>query len=101
MSNSTSIATPWVGFRTAGLGGPATLTSVASALHAGFRKFDTAEADYWYYQTEVGTALESFFVSDEKDICRSCEKENLEVSTKIPRRIIGFCQWSKYHVDEG
>lgn len=35
-----------VGFGTAGLGGT-TFEAVSYALEEGFRKFDTAEADYW------------------------------------------------------
>jgi len=82
------------------------------ALDAGFRRFDTAEADYWYDQESVGRALGSFFkvpelenidadgcytltddtddddsVDDDHSIdgCRSvCTTEDLRVSTKIP-----------------
>lgn len=46
MMNSTKIG---VGFGTAGLGGN-TYQSVQTALSVGFRKFDTAEADWWYDQ---------------------------------------------------
>jgi len=95
-SNSTSAI--GVGFGTAALGGTS-FQSVTTALGAGFRKFDTAEANWWYDQKTVGKALVSFFVpeladniechlgdsSTDVDGCRSiCSKEDLQVSTKIP-----------------
>ena len=67
------------------------------ALEAGFRKFDTAEADWWYDQKQVGLALADFFGSDvaQDDECvatsptcggvaKSCSTEDLRISTKIP-----------------
>jgi diketogulonate reductase-like aldo/keto reductase len=83
-----------VGFGTAALG-DANHEVVLLALKAGFRKFDTAEADYWYRQGEVGKALETFFYKDHQDdecvddsqqeeCSRTCASEGLEISTKIP-----------------
>ena len=76
MSNSSSIG---VGFGTAGLGGN-TYRAVQMALEAGFRKFDTAEADWWYDQPTVGKAISDYFIVHQL----SCTSENLELSTKIP-----------------
>jgi diketogulonate reductase-like aldo/keto reductase len=102
-----------VGFGTAALGGNCH-NVVLMALEAGFRRFDTAEADWWYDQQATGTALQRFFMSLDEDCdgdnCRrSCKTENLQVSTKIPpwsltsasnirqnaansrRELVGFC----------
>lgn len=90
-SNSTAIG---VGFGTAALGG-ACFDVVGMALQAGFRKFDTAEADWWYDQKSVGNALLNYFLlpteEEEDELCdssqvcgKSCQVENLRVSTKIP-----------------
>lgn len=89
-SNSTAIG---VGFGTAGLGN-ACFDVVGMALEVGFRKFDTAEADWWYDQKSVGNALSHYFLlpTEEQDqtcvssnVCgKSCLVENLRVSTKIP-----------------
>jgi len=76
MLNSTAIG---VGFGTAGLGGN-TYHAVQMALEVGFRKFDTAEADWWYDQKTVGKAIRDYFL----DHGLSCATENLELSTKIP-----------------
>lgn len=82
-----------VGFGTAALG-DANHEVVLLALEAGFRKFDTAEADYWYRQGEVGKALETYFYQGrahaQDDECvaeecsRTCASEGLLISTKIP-----------------
>jgi diketogulonate reductase-like aldo/keto reductase len=105
-----------VGFGTAGLGGEC-YNAVLTALDAGFRKFDTAEADWWYDQKAVGKALESFFdPGDQDDEClaeectRTCFSEGLQISTKIPpwsltseadirmharesrQELVGFCE---------
>lgn len=85
-----------VGFGTAALGGNS-YNVVNMALSAGFRRFDTAEADWWYDQKEVGRALSDFFTNqvftqpecsqdpnNEDEICgTTCAMENLHVSTKI------------------
>lgn len=52
---------------------------VTWALEVGFRKFDTAEADWWYDQAAVGRTLEDFFSKNQLEDCRE-----LKVSTKIP-----------------
>jgi diketogulonate reductase-like aldo/keto reductase len=80
-SNATTMI--GVGFGTAALGG-ACYDVVTMALQVGFRKFDTAEeADWWYDQKAVGRALQDFLVRPQQ--CgRTCEMENLLVSTKIP-----------------
>ena len=57
---------------------------MAKALKEGFRKFDTAEADWWYDQQAVGQSLEKFWLdledlTDRQEFCSS-----LKVSTKIP-----------------
>lgn len=70
-----------VGFGTAGLGHES-YHAVTTALEAGFRKFDTAEADWWYDQEAVGRALSDFFRSLSDDV--TCSSENLRISTKIP-----------------
>ena len=49
------------------------------ALENGFRKFDTAEADWWYNQAEVGRALKDFYTKNNLQDCA-----DLEISTKIP-----------------
>lgn len=72
--NATAIG---VGFGTAGLGG-SSYQAVQWALDAGFRKFDTAEADWWYDQPTVGKALRDYVVNHGL----SCQ--DLEISTKIP-----------------
>mmetsp|Transcript_16734 Transcript_16734/g.19362 ORF Transcript_16734/g.19362 Transcript_16734/m.19362 type:complete len:333 (-) Transcript_16734:80-1078(-) len=84
-----------IGFGTAGLGA-SVFQSVALALEAGFRKFDTAEEnDYWYDQAAVGNALSNFFLPggsaqecvvdrDDVDCYSFCAKEGLKISTKIP-----------------
>ena len=68
------------------------------ALEAGFRKFDTAEADWWYDQKSVGLALSDWFGKDlvDDDECipndgtcsaaspTRCEFDELRISTKIP-----------------
>lgn len=72
-----SNATIGVGFGTAGLGGNS-YRAVQMALDAGFRKFDTAEADWWYDQPVVGKALKDYVM----DHALSCT--DLEISTKIP-----------------
>lgn len=89
-SNSTAIG---VGFGTAGLGGN-TYRAVTMALEAGFRKFDTAEADWWYDQTTVGTALEDFFATN------SLHCNNLEVSTKIPPWSLTSIDDIRYHASQ-
>jgi diketogulonate reductase-like aldo/keto reductase len=77
-----------VGFGTAGLG-DACYDVVLLALKAGFRKFDTAEADWWYDQKAVGKALENFYVDQaNNDECATGECpwicKDLKISTKIP-----------------
>lgn len=66
-----------VGFGTAALGGN-TYDVVTMALESGFRKFDTAEAEWWYDQGEVGRSLTDFFTK------KNLNCDNLEISTKIP-----------------
>jgi len=113
MDVSTAFANPFlnasyigVGFGTAALGGNGRHV-VADALRAGFRKFDTAEEnEYWYDQAGVGAALRDFFLPgaddgssyyDDDETCaaesqsgdnskcrKSCAAEDLRVSTKIP-----------------
>jgi diketogulonate reductase-like aldo/keto reductase len=96
-SNST------VGFGTAALG-PAGYDVVTMALEEGFRSFDTAEAEWWYDQKQVGRALRDFFavnhacIDGGEDVCggsdgegddgggkfRICASQHLLISTKIP-----------------
>lgn len=66
-----------VGFGTAGLGGHS-YRAVQMALEAGFRKFDTAEADWWYDQPTLGKALKDYAIDHDL----ACA--DLEISTKIP-----------------
>ncbi|KAG7374836.1 aldo/keto reductase [Nitzschia inconspicua] len=73
--NETAIG---VGFGTAGLGGN-TYSVVQLALENGFRKFDTAEADWWYNQAEVGRSLQDFYTKTGLEDCI-----DLQISTKIP-----------------
>lgn len=77
-----------VGFGTAGLGGQ-TVFAVKTALEAGFRAFDTAEADWWYDQTAVGQALRDFSTTsclddDTCEVTANCQQLGLKISTKIP-----------------
>ena len=67
--------------------------SITTALETGFRAFDTAEADIWYDQEAVRTALERFFQDkigeecqmDDEEYCSNlCSLQNLQISTKIP-----------------
>jgi diketogulonate reductase-like aldo/keto reductase len=97
-------STTWigVGFGTAGLGSLC-YQVVLWALEAGFRKFDTAEADGWYDQKAVGTALKDYFLQKHDDdaecvvtdssstsggeckkAAASCSEHGLKISTKIP-----------------
>jgi diketogulonate reductase-like aldo/keto reductase len=55
-----------------------TFNVVTMALEAGFRKFDTAEADWWYDQATVGRSVEDFFTK------KNLGCHGLEISTKIP-----------------
>lgn len=100
------------------------------ALEAGFRKFDTAEADWWYDQSAVGRSLHDYFAEDktcvattDKGSCqekeKSCIAENLRISTKIPPwsftsyediraharnsrdELLGFCQDEILYDDRG
>ncbi|KAG7348981.1 2,5-didehydrogluconate reductase [Nitzschia inconspicua] len=73
--NDTAIG---VGFGTAGLGGN-TYSVAQLALENGFRKFDTAEADWWYNQAEVGRSLQDFYTKTGLEDCI-----DLQISTKIP-----------------
>lgn len=75
---------------------------VTMALEAGFRKFDTGEADGWYDQKSVGKALQDYFAAplllQGQDACVAtaddgktcvppktvtCGMQDLRVSTKI------------------
>lgn len=108
MSNST------VGFGTAALGGNC-YNVVLMALEAGFRRFDTAEADWWYDQAATGKGIRDYFMNSEDDCAddscrRTCKMEDLQISTKIPpwsltsiadirqnaansrRELVGFCE---------
>jgi len=68
-----------IGFGTAALGNTCS-QSITWALESGFRRFDTAEEqDYWYNQACVGQALESFFMRDQK--CRHQDEQEEETST--------------------
>lgn len=118
---STSIG---VGFGTAALGAQC-YSVVLLALAAGFRKFDTAEADWWYDQAAVGRALAAYstgeddecYINAEEMACSSSTRDSfcqeLQVSTKIPpweltsvdhireqaaasrQTLLGFCPDSK------
>jgi diketogulonate reductase-like aldo/keto reductase len=77
-----------VGFGTAALG-PDGYDVVTMALEEGFRRFDTAEAEWWYDQKQVGRALSDFFAfapndDDSKQECVTCASQDLRISTKIP-----------------
>ena len=79
-----------VGFGTAAMRGRC-YENVLMALQAGFRKFDTAEEDEWWYdQKSVGRAIETFLMDHTDDECvaqecsRTCKSEDIRVSTKIP-----------------
>ena len=84
-----------VGFGTAGLHDSYQVVSMA--LEEGFRRFDTAEADWWYKQGDVGRALKDYFKTRQGDdecvdnehehgrVCNmTCHSEDLRISTKIP-----------------
>ena len=108
---------PSVGFGTAALGGMCA-DVVYTALEAGFRRFDTAEAPYWYDQAAVGRALKQFMedLPECEDVFSACVNEDLEVSTKIPPweltsienirqrardsqdTILGFCNKDELHL---
>mmetsp|Transcript_2804 Transcript_2804/g.6091 ORF Transcript_2804/g.6091 Transcript_2804/m.6091 type:complete len:332 (-) Transcript_2804:1278-2273(-) len=90
------------------------------ALDYGFRAFDTAEAEYWYDQKNVGRALRDYFTTRQEDdecldehgrVCgMTCHSEDLRISTKIPpwsltshydirqhaassrKELVGFCE---------
>lgn len=105
-SNNSSVT---VGFGTAALG-PDAYDVVTMALEEGFRRFDTAEAEWWYDQKQVGRALNDFFAigpndndndnmecSDSADDgalvyagggsgggSRTCASQDLRISSKIP-----------------
>jgi diketogulonate reductase-like aldo/keto reductase len=106
-----------VGFGTAALGN-ACYDVVRMALEAGFRRFDTAEADWWYDQKATGEALHDFWSSSSSSSSIAtattdtvnCHTEQLQISTKIPpwsltneadirqhaansrRELVGFCE---------
>jgi hypothetical protein len=106
-----------VGFGKAALG-PDAYEVATMALEEGFRRFDTAEVEWWYDQKQVGRALSDFFAivpndadidnqeciasaDDGADGCddggsgggiRSCASQDLRISTKIP-------PWSLTDVD--
>ena len=98
-NNSSSEASVGVGFGTAALGSDC-YQVVLMALEAGFRKFDTAEADWWYDQRAVGRALQDFImlrknnpeeesscrrtVDGSSNVCEAFACEHLRISTKIP-----------------
>lgn len=56
---SLSICIPRLGLGTAGLGGFAS-EAVATALHAGIRLIDTAQAPEWYDEEQVGRGLDLY-----------------------------------------
>jgi diketogulonate reductase-like aldo/keto reductase len=107
-----------VGFGTAALGEHCQ-DIVLMALKAGFRKFDTAEADWWYDQKAVGLALKTFFTNDctDGEQCKTCTSEDIRISTKIPpwsltsatdirahaadsrQELVGFCQENHFPLD--
>lgn len=79
-----------VGFGTAALGSDSE-EIVTMALEEGFRRFDTAEAEYWYDQASVGRALQNYFAcgrqqeEEEFSTCGNvCHAQDLRISTKIP-----------------
>jgi hypothetical protein len=105
-----------VGFGTTTLG-PDGYDVVTMAVEESFRRFDTAEAKWWYDQKQVGRALSDFFAifpndadidnqeciasaDDGADGCdggngggsRTCASQDLRISTKIP-------PWSLTDVD--
>lgn len=49
------------------------------ALENGFLAFDTAEADWWYNQGEVGRSFQDFYAKNHLEDCKE-----LQISTKIP-----------------
>ena len=89
MASQVSNSTVGVGFGTAALGGQS-YDIVNMALQAGFRKFDTAEADWWYDQFNVGRALKDYF---QDSASKDCLEAELEISTKIP-------PWSLTSIDD-
>ena len=85
-----------VGFGTAALGAEC-FQVVQMALDAGFRRFDTAEADWWYDQAAVGRALQA---SNACDVLISTKippwsltsDENIRASAASSRNeLVGFC----------
>lgn len=60
--DATTMTRVQIGFGTAALGDQVHET-ILTALRSGFRIFDTAEADYWYDQQGVGTALQEYFTA--------------------------------------
>jgi diketogulonate reductase-like aldo/keto reductase len=117
LASASSNSSGRVGFGTAALG-PEGYDVVTMALEEGFRCFDTAEAEWWYDQKQVGRALADFFAIDPNDddednnqkcidstddgahVCgsdgsggtRTCASQDLRISTKIP-------PWSLTNVD--
>lgn len=113
-----------VGFGTAALGSNV-YPVVLKAMHNGFRRFDTAEADWWYDQKATGEALKDFFFENNDDECldescrRTCVSEDLKISTKIPpwsltsvsdiranarnsrNELVGFCEDLFVELDDG
>lgn len=77
-----------VGFGTAALGDQCQ-DVVTTALEAGFRKFDTAEADWWYDQAAVGRALQNFFVHEPDEACFDMQ---IDAETQLCQNTKSFCQ---------
>ena len=58
------------------------------ALDAGFRAFDTAEADMWYNQDLVGKALASYFNEEVDDQCIMDDEEYCTNEPTQKRKIV-------------
>mmetsp|Transcript_19296 Transcript_19296/g.24884 ORF Transcript_19296/g.24884 Transcript_19296/m.24884 type:complete len:342 (-) Transcript_19296:98-1123(-) len=69
-----------LGFGTAGLG-ESTYSSMRGAIAAGFRHFDSAQADEWYREADVGAAISDAMKEDP-----NLQRKNFSIVTKVHPR---------------
>jgi len=80
---SNQVKMPVVGFGTAAMHGPTTAASVKTAVKAGFRMFDGAEAEEWYDDEALGKALHAMINS------QVVQREDLFIVSKIHPKNLG------------
>lgn len=81
---SNGVLMPSVGFGTAAMSGLETEQAVTTALKAGFRHFDGAEAVEWYDDAAVGRALQKAFDAG------VVERSDVFISSKVHPKNLGL-----------